>query len=74
MRTLGIYSWHSYVTYSSFNYIHQVVRYISSIYSSYNWKVVRFDCLHPIPLLLTSPTSGDRKPYLCPMSLLAFEA
>ena len=55
MRTLGIYSWHSYVTYRSSNYIHQVVDYISNVYSSYNWKVTHFECLHTIPLLLTSP-------------------
>ena len=45
---------------SSVNYSYHVVCYIPSIYLSYNWKFVPFDCFPPIPTFST-PASGNHK-------------
>ena len=57
MRTLRIYSLNFYVMCSCVNDITSLVHYNPT---TYNWKCVPFDCLHPILSPHTS-ASGNHK-------------
>ena len=46
--------------YTSVNYLYHVVLYISSTYLPYEWTLVPFDCLYPVPPSLTPAVSNHK--------------
>ena len=71
MRTLRIYSLNNFpIIYSNVNCIYCIMHYIPSIYLSYNWKFLPFDCLHPIK---TSPPPVITNLISFSMNMFVFE-